>query len=141
MARIVYVAWALAAWLFIAFIMLNRDSDPGVGTLALLVITSALLGTLGVRAWRLTFEVWPHRVAVRNLFRSYNIPASELRAASFDGGAAVAPGLPGRAAEVECLRLEVARSPYSVDVMATMWLPADEKRALLRRLQQMIKDH
>jgi hypothetical protein len=53
----------------------------------------------------------------------------------------VAPGIPGQAVEVECLRLELRRSPYPVDVVATMWLPAGEKRALHWRLECIIKSH
>jgi hypothetical protein len=140
-ARVLYVAWAVVAWLIVVIVVVNKDSSPSVGPLALLALTTALLGTFGVRAWRLALEVGPHHVMVRNLFRSYRIPASDLRAASFDGTSAVAPGYPRQVVEAECLRLEIQRSPYSVDVVATMWLPADEKRALLWRLKRMIKNH
>lgn len=128
-------------WLIVVVITMNKDSYPSVGSLALLALTSALLGTFGVRAWRLTLEIWPHHVIIRNLFRSYHIPAPDLRSASYDGASAVAPGNPGRAVEVKCLRLELRHSPYSVDVVATMWLPPGEKRALLWRLKRMIKNH
>jgi hypothetical protein len=136
-----YVAWAVIVWLTVIAITANEDSYPSEGSMALLALTSALLAAFGVRAWRLGFEIWPHHVLVRNLFRSYSIPVSDLRSATFDGSSAIAPGIPGQAVEVECLRLELRRSPFSVDVVATMWLPAREKRALLRRLKRTIKNH
>lgn len=110
-ARGLYVARALIVWLIVVVITMNKDSYPSVGSLALLALTSALLGTFGVRAWRLTLEIWPHHVIIRNLFRSYHIPAPDLRSASYDGASAVAPGNPGRAVEVKCLRLELRHSP------------------------------
>ncbi len=136
-----YVAWALGACVFVVIAVVNKDSYPSVGLLSALALATAFLGTFAVRAWRLAFEVWPHHVTIRNLFRSYRIDASDLSAATFDGVATVIPGYPGQVVEVECLRLEMECSPYSVDVVATMWLPADEKRALLRRLKQKIKNH
>ncbi len=140
-ARVLYVAWSLVAWVIVVVIVVNKDSYPSVGSLALLGLATALFGTFGVRAWRLAFEVWPHHVMIRNLFRSYHIPASDLRAAHFDGTVTVAPGPLGQSVDVECLRLEIRRSPYSLDVVATMGLPADQRRALLWRLKRMIKDH